>query len=95
MYLGVEILLLLGLATLIVYNYVVTLNFYNVLKNDILIKQNIIIASDLLMKSSHTTSQYVFSGNNTVIFNQVNIPNTINDLKQLITTGHFIYKEIV
>lgn len=52
-YLGLQALFIIVLLVLVIYNYVATLNYYSTLQNDIIIKENIVDAGNLVMQSAH------------------------------------------
>lgn len=80
-YIVVQLIFVVCLLGLMIWNYTGTLVYYSTLENDILIKQNIADSTDLVIECAHEASHFVYSGGDPVIKNQVNIENALSELK--------------
>lgn len=91
-YLALQVSVLLALMGMVVYNYARSLRYYNVLQSDIEVKEGIADEFALLLEGSHMASQYVFSGGDNVIYEQVSVGDATTELKEMITIGQYIYQ---
>lgn len=72
-YIVIQLVFVLALLGLIIWNYAGTLVYYSTLENDILIKENIADSKDLVIESAHDVSHFVYSSGDSIIKNQVNV----------------------